>query len=199
MGVSNTGTGRRVVKKKIGLAGRSGGGKDVIADIICDTYLYRKIAVADGIRDECSDFLNSCLTDGKYLSNPEGFEVVTNAFRDMIWEKPTPTGIRVLLQWYGTEYRRTQNPDYWTNLLANRLDNEDSIVVSDVRTPEEMRVIREAGGEIWSVHRPGVEPVGISNHFTEVALEGATFDRHVENDGTLDDLSQRVDWIMKQC
>jgi hypothetical protein len=178
--------------RKIGLAGKSGSGKDVVADYLGDRYSYKKIAVADAIRNEVADFFDHAL--GSWFTHIPGFVTVIKAFKGMVWEKPTHSAMRVLLQWWGTEYRRSQDPDYWTKKLAARLDNNEWIVVSDVRTPEEMRVIREAGGEVWFVSRPGVAPVGIPNHYTEVALEGATFDQTILNDGTLEDLFQLVDW-----
>ena len=113
------------------------------------------------------------------------------------WINKNRKFLRSLLQYYGTEYRRKQDPDYWTKKLALRLDNHDWIVVSDVRTPDEMDVIRKAGGEIWFVERPGVGSVGIKNHYTEVALEGSSFDRTILNDGSIDELKHRVEWLFK--
>lgn len=181
--------------KKIGLAGKSGSGKDLVADYIGDQYSYRKIAVADAIREEVADFLDKAL--GTWFTYIPGFALVIKAFKDMVWEKPTHPAMRVLLQWWGTEYRRSQDPDYWTKILATKLANDKWIVISDVRTPDEMDVIRQAGGEIWFVERPGVGSVGIKGHYTEVALEGAKFDRTILNDGTIEELKHRVEWMFK--
>jgi hypothetical protein len=187
-----------MTSKKIGLAGKSGSGKDVVADYICERYNYKKIAVADAIRDEAADFLKSTIGGTIYSLN-ESFEQVVDAFVEAVWAKPTTPEIRVLLQWWGTEFRRSQDNNYWVKRLAERLDNEDCIVVSDVRTPDEIDAIHQAGGEVWFVERPGVGSVGIANHYTEVALEGATFDRNIMNDQTLEDLRSKVDYIFHEC
>jgi hypothetical protein len=188
-----------MIAKKIGLAGKSGSGKDVIADYICEKYGYRKIAVADAIREEAEEFIVSAIGGSIYSLN-ESFGQVTEAFKTAVWAKPTTPEIRVLLQWWGTEFRRTQDPDYWIKRLAQKLSNADeSIVVSDVRTPDEIATIHQAGGEVWFVERPGVGSVGIANHYTEVALEGATFDRNILNDQTLDDLKIKVDFLFHEC
>jgi hypothetical protein len=178
--------------RKIGLAGKSGSGKDLIADYIGDRYSYKKIAVADAIRKEVADFLDKAL--GTWFTAIPGFTAVVMAFHNMVWEKPTHPAMRILLQWWGTEYRRSQDSNYWTKKLAERLNNNEWIVVSDVRTPDEMKEIRAAGGEVWFVIRPGVAPVGIPNHYTEIALEDAKFDRTIVNDGTIDDLKQMVEY-----
>lgn len=179
--------------KKIGLAGKSGSGKDVVADMLCDYYGYQKIAVADGIREECSDFLHDLFAHYPYIDKfPESFEVVRDAFDRAVFDKPTSPEIRVLLQWWGTEYRRSQDTDYWVKRLDERLTNDAMIVVSDIRTPAEIESVHRAGGEVWFIDRPGVADVGLANHYTEVALSGVSFDRMLYNHGTLDDLSLAV-------
>lgn len=179
--------------KKIGLAGKSGSGKDLIADYIGERYNYQKIAVADAIREEVNTYIQYTLArEAARQDFPPTFSLVLNAFKNAVWDKPTTPEMRVMLQWWGTEFRRSVDPHYWTNRLAERLKNEDSIVISDIRTPEEMVVVREAGGEIWFVERPGIGSVGIERHYTEVALEGATYDRVIVNDSTIDDLKQKV-------
>lgn len=184
--------------KKIGLAGRSGSGKDLIADYIGEKYGYRKIAVADGIREEVKEFLsNALLTEVLHRKMvPIDFKVVWDAYINSIWAKPTSPEMRVFLQWWGTEYRRSQDPDYWIKKLAERLKNDDLIVVSDIRTPDEMKVVQNAGGQVWFVERPGVGSVGIAGHYTEVALEGASFDKYILNDGTIENLKNSIDILL---
>jgi hypothetical protein len=61
-----------------------------------------------------------------------------------------------------------------------------------------MKVIQQAGGEVWFVERPGVGSVGIPNHYTEVVLEGASFDRTIHNNGTIEDLKSHIDWLFRE-
>lgn len=190
----------------IGLAGKSGSGKDLVADYICGKLpSYEKIAVADGIREEANEFLSHALLSASIDRGivPISFKVVWEAYTKSIWAKPTSPEMRVLLQWWGTEYRRNQDAQYWTKKLDMRLmqnlTNEEkprNFVVSDIRTPEEVAVVRANGGEVWFVERPGVESVGITNHYTEIALEGAKFDRKLLNNGTIGDLLLKVDEIL---
>lgn len=186
--------------KVIGLAGKSGSGKDLIADYLGERYNYRKIAVADAIRDEVSEFISMALL-GETVHRPDiipiEFKPVWEAYRKSVWAKPTSPEMRVLLQWWGTEYRRNQDSNYWTERLAERIANSlENLVISDIRTPEEVAVVREAGGEVWFVLRPGIQSVGIPNHLTEVALEGFKFDLDILNDGTIEDLYQTVDEVL---
>lgn len=189
-----------MTKKKIGLAGKSGSGKDLIADYINERYSYQKIAVADGIRNEVNSFLQVALgTEGAKFNFPKSFELVLNAYYSAIWAKPTSPEMRVLLQWWGTEYRRAEDSDYWIKRLAERLDNDFHIVISDVRTPREVETVRAYGGEVWYIDRPDIAAVGISNHYTEVALEGVEFDRTIRNDSTVESLKTKVDWVFQSA
>ena len=49
---------------------------------------------------------------------------------------------------------------------------------------------RSRGGRVWRVSRPGVGP--INDHISEVGLDDYPFDAVIDNDGTLDDLHERV-------
>jgi len=181
--------------KKIGLAGKSGSGKDLIADMLCEKYGYRKIAVADGIREECLQFITEGLRFAGWgcFDLPHTFSVVIRAFEEAVWAKPTTPEMRILLQWWGTEYRRSQDQNYWIEQLSSRLRNDELMVVSDVRLTDEMAVVRAAGGEVWFVERPGVGNVGIAGHATEHGLDGATFDHYVMNAGTIEELELLVE------
>ena len=65
------------------------------------------------------------------------------------------------------------------------------IVVPDVRFANEARQIRSEGGEVWLIHRPGVEPVAA--HSSEAGLPLRLVDRLIVNDGTVDQLRERVE------
>lgn len=115
------------------------------------------------------------------------------------WINDNRKFLRSLLQYYGTEYRRSQDSDYWVKQLVAKMPEEDFVVVSDVRLPIEMDAIHAADGEVWFVERPGVDPVGIPNHLTEIGLDGATFDRKILNDESLEELRLKIDFIFKEC
>jgi hypothetical protein len=190
-----------MVTKKIGLAGKSGSGKDVISDYISERYGYKKVAVADAIRDEVANFLFELFenTQDTHFRDGPHINPIRDAFTQMVYEKPTPHSIRVLLQWYGTEFRLSQDSNYWVKRLVEKMPEEDFVVVSDVRLPIEMDAIHAAGGEVWFVERQGVDPVGIPGHLTEIGLDGASFDRKIANDKSLEDLHTKVDFIFREC
>lgn len=83
--------------------------------------------------------------------------------RTLVYEKPTPYDIRLLLQWYGTEYRRIYySPTYWVDAMypvyAALLRN-GPVVFDDWRFPNE---------DIWKRH--GVKALRIRMEKPEEVL-----------------------------
>jgi hypothetical protein len=83
---------------------------------------------------------------------------------------------RSLLQWWGTEYRRSKDPDYWVKRLRKTLDAQrpEVALISDVRFPNEAEVLREWGGYSVKVKRLGVPDVPVHEHASESALDSYT-------------------------
>lgn len=182
--------------KKIGLAGKSTSGKDAIADYIEQFYGYRKIAIGDPIRKELQTFLTEIFKET--LNANHSFDVVIKAFESAVWDKPTTAEIRILLQWFGG-LKRESDPNYWINKFKEELYTENFLIISDVRLPIEFDAIHEASGEIWLIDRPGLGNVGIPGHDTEIGLQDAKFDRIIMNDGTLQQLWAKIDFIFLNC
>jgi hypothetical protein len=103
---------------------------------------------------------------------------------------------RTLLQWWGTEYRRSCNPSYWETRVAKRIakDKPEVALITDVRFPNEVRFVQKYG-EAVKVDRPSLPPLqGMAGaHASEMAL--ATFDGWddvIKNDADLETLRERA-------
>ena len=120
-----------------------------------------------------------------------------------IQNRPGQTAITVrrILQWWGTEYRRAQDPDYWTKAWGRKIsqynvENMD-ILVDDVRFINELNVIKEHGDLIVKIERPGFD--GANNHASETSLdEYHDWDKVLLNDGTLDEFKEQVKQLAGQ-
>lgn len=101
-----------------------------------------------------------------------------------------PTGRR-LLQTLGTEWGRDcMGTEFWTVLWAQRAHKAVgegwNVLVDDVRFPNEVQAVKDAGGEVWAVIRPGA--TDFSGHRSEQNLS-ALVSRVIRNVGTFDDLT----------
>jgi hypothetical protein len=99
-----------------------------------------------------------------------------------------------LLQRLGTECGRELISDtVWIDAALNNVELDDhykSIVVTDVRFPNEAQAIKDRGGYIFRIEREGVGPA--NDHPSEIALDNWIFDCIIDNDGTPEELVTRV-------
>jgi Deoxynucleotide monophosphate kinase len=109
--------------------------------------------------------------------------------------------VRRILQWWGTEYRRAQDPDYWTRAWERKVAGYDlarvNVLVDDVRFLNELNVIRNLGGHLVRIDRSGYAAGG--NHASEISLDGFTgWDEVVLNNGTLAEFREKVAALAKR-
>lgn len=88
-----------------------------------------------------------------------------------------------LLQWWGTEYRRAQNSNYWVDQWKAGLNPKANIIMStDMRFFNEAAAVKSVGGFTIQVNRknadgtPFVDPSRDANHVSETQLDGYNFD-----------------------
>lgn len=101
---------------------------------------------------------------------------------------------RALLQWWGTNYRRAVNEDYWIIRLAKRLAEEkpEIALVPDLRFLNEMAFCKQYG-ETLKVVRP--HQGDVNSHPSETALahlQDDAWSAVIVNDGTLEELKAKA-------
>lgn len=113
----------------------------------------------------------------------------------------TAVTVRRILQWWGTEYRRAEDPDYWTKAWGRKVEQLDldhlHVLIDDVRFINELNVVKQHNGLIVKIERPGFD--GANNHASETSLdEYDDWDQVLLNDGTLDDFETKVEQLAGQ-
>lgn len=174
----------------IGLSGYARSGKDTVASILKDDG-FERIAFADGIR-EALYALNPII---RGLESGEWDHLQT--YVDFLgWEKVKLwPDVRLLLQTFGTEVGRQMfGEDVWIKYALKKVEFRYDYVVTDVRYPNEADAIRELGGQVWRINRPGFEPA--NSHVSEVAMDNYRFDYVLDNSGSIEDLAHLVKVVM---
>jgi hypothetical protein len=102
---------------------------------------------------------------------------------------------RYFLQRLGTEAMRdVMHKNVWINALYSDYKSEISNwIITDTRFPNELEAVKNRGGITIRVNR-GDGNTG--DHPSETALDNAEFDYVVDNDGTLEELEQKVREIL---
>lgn len=104
--------------------------------------------------------------------------------------------VRRLLQAFGTEAGRDiHGQDCWVNALFR--DNQwviaqgNGLVITDARFENEAEAIRENGGIVVSIERPGIEMLP-GGHSSEAGLPHELIDHVVINDGSVRELHDAI-------
>lgn len=216
----------------IGLAGPAGAGKDTVADYLVKTYGFIKVSWADALREEVRaafglenyDLMLNRATKDTYnslfaLENCADSEFVAMTHEMcLVQAGDDPQTPRQILQWWGTEYRRAQNPGYWTDQLGKTITRyRESVaypeqrpqlfVVSDTRFENERTRIIDGGfayyeetpvewdGNIWHIRRETIE-APTDTHQSARPLPVLEGERELYNNSTIDKLHQGIDLLL---
>lgn len=185
----------------IGIAGFQGSGKDTIADYLCNIYGFKRDSFAATLKDAVSAIFgwDRELLEGRTTESRKWRETVDEWWANRLGMPGlTP---RLVLQKWGTEVaRKAWHDDTWIASLENKLNRaHNDIVITDVRFPNEIKAIKDAGGIVIRVVR-GPEPewydlamttnLGTFNHMAQAYPEvhpsewawiGTNFDAIIDN------------------
>lgn len=180
----------------IGLHGLAGSGKDTVGLYLEGVYQFERSAFANPIKDAAEVLFGLA---------PEHF--VDRGLKEAVvpWLGKSPRQIAQLL---GTEFGRHHfGDDIWIKVAKQRFGawREEVLeqtffpacgfVITDVRFENEAAWIRSEGGVIWHIRRPGVAPVAA--HSSENGIVVDQGDVVIENDGTLDELYDKIDFQVR--
>ena len=100
---------------------------------------------------------------------------------------------RRLLQVIGTECGRAYDNDIWVKKMREQIKIYaplyDIIAIDDCRFDNESELVKELGGMVIEIIRPGCVPDG---HASEQGVSPHLIDKRIMNDGTLEQLKDNV-------
>lgn len=192
----------------ISFRGKLKSGKTTAAEYLVSKYPGKlvKIAFADSLKSEVFDLLwrttgfwsgGGHVGDCKVITQfakesgqdhlypppdgdfPTGLDLYYVSEVDKLaWVNAHKREIRSLLQWYGTEYRRTQDENYWINRFLDKalavFARGQQVVVDDCRFDNERWLLKEYGClDVWvrNTEQDAVASEGIVGHASEAMVE----------------------------
>ncbi len=185
-----------------GFSGQKGSGKDTLANT-CKI----KLSFAEPLKTMCSAVFGDIFSDSdknKTMSIKMNagqiarLVIEINKYEKIAAEKiindltdKTFTSPREILQYIGTDIiRKYVNDNFWINIMENRVNNcvESSVGVSDVRFPNERKLLRKYGYKLILVRRDLVKDQA-SFHSSEnsFGLE-EEYDYIINNNSSIEDL-----------
>lgn len=175
----------------VGVCGKAGSGKDTVGDYLVKQYNFNRIALADPIKRLVEDVF--------VLDKHTVYDRIA---REQPLDRWPSWTVRKLLQFIGTElFRENIDDAIWVKSLWYRIcdDSKNNYVVTDVRFPNELQYFKDnaKNGQFVSLKtvRKGCDgSVGLHGHASEAYDLEAQY--VLENNGTLEDLYNRVDGVM---
>lgn len=132
----------------IGLAGFKGSGKSTLAREIPGPKVILSFAAPIKLALEAMGI------PAEYLHNPE--------LKDVRQDILCGHSARHAMVTLGTEWgRNIMGPDFWVRIWRQKVQETPvgvTVIVDDVRFPGEVEAIRELGGFVVSIERPGIRP-----------------------------------------
>lgn len=182
----------------IAFSGRIGSGKSELAKI-CQNKGFEKLYFALPLKQLVANLIHVDIEDINPLKNVEKKYKFTKkdyiylanetnipfeTIRDEMKNVKLNT-VRQLLQFIGTDLIRKYNPNWHVNKIKTMIDKDKNYVFDDVRFPNELKLIKELGGDCWFIIRPIIN--NVSNHISEISLTWKDFDdKVIINDGNLE-------------
>jgi hypothetical protein len=196
----------------VGFVGLIGSGKDTAADHLVTAWGFKRDSFANSLKDAVADIFH---WDRELL---QGQTAESRAWREQVddwWAERlgiphlTP---RWVLQFFGTDVCRDYfSNDIWVASLERKLmQSKDNVVISDVRFPNEIHAIKDAGGVIIRLQR-GDNPIWWSTarkdalamdrlwpeiHASEWSWICSGEDYVVHNDGSIADLCMSLNKVI---
>lgn len=166
----------------IGLTGLAGAGKSEVAGYLAQHHGFRRVAFADPLK-------SMLLAAG--FSRAQVYGDLKGALDERFGVTP-----RRVMQTLGTEWgREMAHPDIWVRLWAEKVADPLAhgvfVVAEDVRFENEAARIRELGGQVWEITRPGIDRMGHVSENHEIEP-----DARIHNVAGLFDLFLSVDALL---
>jgi hypothetical protein len=160
----------------VGVTGKARSGKDTLAKFLVNNHGFKRVAFADALKEVVALIANEPV----HLYHDE-------VHKETLSEALEQTR-RWALQAMGVAARESLGPDVWVRRAMRqwRADGCQPTVISDVRFDNEAEAIKQAGGIIVEMVRPGAGLVGAAaKHVSEDGVREELIDIEVFNDGSL--------------
>lgn len=182
----------------VSFCGYPGAGKDEAGLILANEYGFTKRSFGEFVRMEA----HTAFTDEEYRLNvwdrlplalQLAFTVCAQSGDIDPWSKPTSDTMRIVLQLWGTEFRRKQDPDHWVDHERQEVPAEGRLYYTDIRFPNEFHFQRGMGGYLFHIANPRAKKL---DHESEWHWPHFVRDGLIENYGGLMEFHDNVRMAM---
>lgn len=173
------------------VCGRRGAGKDAVADILCKHHGFVNHKFARPLKN---------IVKSLFSLEPEH---VDGCLKDVVHARWGVTP-RLLMQWFGTDVMQHglnsispgSGRTFWSDQLRSELlSDARNVVVSDLRFPHELQMLKEVFNRrliTVRIVRDSRTPSSEDDHESEAGAASLDVDMEISNNGTLEDLHSQI-------
>lgn len=170
----------------------AGSGKSEVSSVLEREFGFQVVKFAGPLKDMVRGLLRGM---GQFDS-PTIERMIEGDLKEQVVPGFATVTPRHLMQTLGTDWgREAVDQNLWVKVAISRaemlLRAGMSVVIDDLRFPNELEAIRAIGGRSWRIHRPDPSRQTGSTRY-EGLLEGNVFSQYVENDSSLAELHEQV-------
>lgn len=174
----------------IGLSGKARVGKDEVGFRMGYKHGFIRRSFADAVRETSQALFGF---SNNQVFGPEKTVV------DEYWNITPAQSFQIV----GTDLIRNRyRDDFWIKRLQLDIESilSEDIVITDVRYPNELEwIVKSLGGIVIRINRKNRPDTGRDpNHESEIALDDYRFDYYIDNDGTKEELYNKIDNIINE-
>lgn len=137
--------------RNIAFSGKMASGKDTMGLYFQQSFPNSiKLSFGGELKNETQQFINNIKKDNNYRPNDLDNDILYSQMKQIAintdktaYERSSE--IRTLLQLYGTEYRRNQDPDYWVNKVKDiiKANPNQLYYITDARFLNEIQMLHD--------------------------------------------------------
>lgn len=198
------------MKTIVGLLGWIGSGKGTVGDYLVDRHDFTALSFAGNLKDATAAIFGwpRDMLEGDTAASRDWREQRDDFWSDRMQREVTP---RWVLQHLGTDVIRRQFfDDIWMAGLERKiLQSTGPVVITDVRFPNEVKLLGDMGAKfIWvrrnpepkwaeqAIQNPATMSVRSDVHPSEYEWVGVRDYQMIWNDNTLEDLYGKVEKVL---
>lgn len=159
----------------IGIMGPLGAGKSTVAKLLVEKHGVHRMRMAGPLKQMLKDLL-----ERRGIPLAEVERMIEGDMKQDPSPKLSGRSPRWAMQSLGTEWaRKCISPNFWVECIVDQIesiravDPDVVIVIDDIRFPNEVKMIRDLGGEIWRVTGRSLEkPPALWKRILSVFLLG---------------------------
>jgi hypothetical protein len=183
----------------VALTGYARAGKDTFGTVLGVTYGFKRVAFADALKRMAMrlDPILEVEPDLDTAPYKARLSQICEMYGGLEKAKSLDC-VRQYLQQLGVEARETFGRDAWVKAarLDEALEEYGEVVVTDCRFRNEAQAVKDLGGYVVRVTRPGV--TAVNGHISEHDLDDWKVDATVSNGGSILDLNAQAGSLMRE-